>query len=91
MQLAMHLARENPTWGYRRIHEDFRSWASIWHRRVSGPSSTVTGPRPPTGEIQTWGELMRAQTRQCRLSFKVGDEDDTPIDPRCPVCRILVA
>ncbi len=56
------LAREDPTWGYRRIHGELSALgidlapASVWNRHQRhdlDPSPDRTGP--------TWGEFLRAQ------------------------------
>ena len=58
----VRLARENPTWGYRRIHGELSvlgidlAPASVWNilqRHGLDPSPDRTGP--------TWGEFLRAQ------------------------------
>ena len=62
VQLVVRLARENPTWGYRRIHGELSvlgidlAPASVWNilqRHGLDPSPERTGP--------TWGEFLRAQ------------------------------
>ena len=62
MKLIVHLARENPTWGYRRIHGELSVMgidlapASVWNilqRHGLDPSPTRRGP--------TWGEFLKAQ------------------------------
>jgi putative transposase len=60
--LVIHLATENPTWGYRRIHGELAALgyqigaSTIWkilHRAGIHPSPRRTGP--------TWAEFLRAQ------------------------------
>ena len=60
--MVIRLARENPTWGYRRIHGELSvlgidlAPASVWNilqRHGFDPSPTRTGP--------TWGEFLEAQ------------------------------
>ena len=60
--MVIRLARENPTWGYRRIHRELSvlgidlAPASVWNflqRHGIEPSPERTGP--------TWGEFLRAQ------------------------------
>jgi len=60
--VVIRLARENPTWGYRRIHRELSvlgidlAPASVWNflqRHGIEPSPERTGP--------TWGEFLRAQ------------------------------
>jgi transposase InsO family protein len=60
--VVVRLARENPTWGYRRIHGELSvlgiglAPASVWNivqRHGLDPSRRRTGP--------TWGEFLRAQ------------------------------
>ena len=62
MQLVDRLARENPTWGYRRIHGELAvlgidlAPSSVWNilqRHGLDPSPERTGP--------TWGEFLKAQ------------------------------
>jgi putative transposase len=62
VQVVIRLARENPTWGYRRIHGELSvlginlAPASVWNilqRHGLDPSSDRTGP--------TWGEFLRAE------------------------------
>jgi putative transposase len=62
VQLVVRLARENPTWGYRRIHGELSvlsidlAPASVWNilqRHGLDPSPERTGPR--------WGEFVKAQ------------------------------
>jgi hypothetical protein len=62
VQLVVRLARENPTWGYRRIHGEPSvlgidlAPASIWNilqRHGLDPSPERTGP--------TWSEFLKAQ------------------------------
>ena len=62
VQVVIRLARENPTWGYRRIHGELSvlgiglAAASVWNilqRHGLDPSPDRTGP--------TWGEFLRAQ------------------------------
>jgi transposase InsO family protein len=62
VQVVIGLARENPTWGYRRIHGELSvlgidlAPASVWNifqRHGLDPSPDRTGP--------TWGEFLRAQ------------------------------
>ena len=62
VQLVDRLARENPTWGYRRIHGELSilgidlAPASVWNilrRHGIDPSPERTGP--------TWGEFLKAQ------------------------------
>jgi len=61
-RLVVRLARENPTWGYRRIHGELVGMgiglapSSVWailKRHGIEPSPTRSGP--------TWGEFLRAQ------------------------------
>lgn len=61
-QMVIRLARENPTWGYRRIHGELAMMgvdlapASVWNilqRHGVDPSPNRTGP--------TWGEFLKAQ------------------------------
>ena len=60
--MVVRLARENPTWGYRRIHGELSvlgidlAPASVWNilqRHGLDPSPNRTGP--------TWGEFLKAQ------------------------------
>ncbi len=62
VQVVIRLARENPTWGYRRIHGELSvlgidlAPASVWNifqRHGLDPSPGRSGP--------TWGEFLRAQ------------------------------
>ena len=62
VQVVIRLARENPTWGYRRIHGELSvlgielAPASVWNilqRHGIDTSPQRTGP--------TWGEFLRAQ------------------------------
>ena len=62
VQVVVRLARENPTWGYRRIHGELSvlgidlAPASVWNilqRHGIDPSPKRTGP--------TWAEFLRAQ------------------------------
>jgi len=62
VQVVVRLARENPTWGYRRIHGELSvlgidlAPASVWNllqRHGLDPSPDRAGP--------TWGEFLRAQ------------------------------
>ncbi|MGO8873555.1 MAG: integrase core domain-containing protein [Acidimicrobiales bacterium] len=62
VQLVVRLARENPTWGYRRIHGELAvigidlAPASVWnilHRHGIDPSPNRTGP--------TWSEFLKIQ------------------------------
>jgi transposase InsO family protein len=62
VQLVVRLVRENPTWGYRRIHGELSvlgidmAPASVWNilqRHGLDPSPNRTG--------QTWGVFLRAQ------------------------------
>jgi len=62
VRMVVRLARENPTWGYRRIHGELVGLgislapSSIWailRRYGIEPSPTRSGP--------TWGEFLRAQ------------------------------
>jgi len=62
VQLVVRMARENPTWGYRRIHGELSvlgidlAPASAWNilrRHGLDPSPNRSGP--------TWGEFLRAQ------------------------------
>jgi putative transposase len=62
VELVVRLARENPTWGYRRIHGELSGIgiglapASVWNilqRHGLDPSPDRTGP--------TWSEFLRAQ------------------------------
>ena len=61
-RLVVRLARENPTWGYRRIHGELVGMdirlapSSVWailKRHGMDPSPTRSGP--------TWGEFLRTQ------------------------------
>jgi putative transposase len=62
VQMVVRLARENPTWGYRRIHGELSvlgidlAPTSVWNivqRHGLDPSPDRTGP--------TWGEFLKAQ------------------------------
>jgi putative transposase len=62
VQLVVHLARDNPTWGYRRIHGELAvlgidlAPSSVWNilqRHGLDPSADRTGPM--------WGEFLKAQ------------------------------
>jgi putative transposase len=62
VQVVIRLARENPTWGYRRIHGELSvlgidlAAASVWNilqRHRLDPSPERNGP--------TWGEFLRVQ------------------------------
>jgi putative transposase len=62
VQVVLRLARENPTWGYRRIHGELSvlglnlAPASVWNilqRHGLDPSPGRSGP--------TWGEFLRTQ------------------------------
>jgi putative transposase len=62
VQAVLRLARENPTWGYRRIHGELSvlgidlAPASVWNilqRHGLDPSPDRAG--------STWGEFLRAQ------------------------------
>jgi transposase len=66
VQIVVRLARENPTWGYRRIHGELSvlgielAPASVWNilrRHGLDPSADRTGP--------TWSEFLRAKPRRC--------------------------
>jgi len=62
VQVVVRLARENPMWGYRRIHGELAvlgidlaptsAW-NILQRHGIDPSPNRTGP--------TWGEFLKAQ------------------------------
>ena len=63
VQVVVRLARENPTWGYRRIHWELSvlgislAPSSVWNilqRHGLDPSPNRTGP--------TWGEFLKVQT-----------------------------
>ena len=65
-QLVVRLARENPTWGYRRIHGELATMgvrlapSSVWAiLRAHGvePSPRRGGP--------TWQEFLRTRRRRC--------------------------
>jgi putative transposase len=48
--VVLRLARENESWGYRRIHADSQRWASWWRRLPSGRSSRMpASTRRPAG------------------------------------------
>jgi len=60
--VVLRLARENPTWGYRRIHEELATQgvrlaaSSVWailQRHDIDPSPRTSGP--------TWSEFLAAQ------------------------------
>jgi len=62
VSMVLRLARENPTWGYRRIHGELATMgvrlapSSVWallRRHGIGPTPGRTGP--------TWVEFLRAQ------------------------------
>ena len=62
VQVVVRLARENPTWGYRRIHGELAALetrlapSSVWNilqRHGIDPSPMRKGP--------TWGEFLKAQ------------------------------
>ncbi len=62
VQVVVRLARENPTWGYRRIHGELSvlgidlASSSVWNilqRHRLDPSPNKTGP--------TWGEFLKVQ------------------------------
>lgn len=62
--LVVRLAKENPSWGYRRIHGELATMgiviaaSSIWvilKRRGIEPSPPRTGP--------TWAEFLSSQAR----------------------------
>jgi putative transposase len=62
--LVVRLAKENPTWGYRRIHGEFASMgislapSSVWSilkRRGIDPAPRRSGP--------TWAEFLQAQAK----------------------------
>jgi len=62
VEIVLRLARENPTWGYRRIHGELATMgiglapSSVWailRRRGIDPSPRRTGP--------TWAEFLRSQ------------------------------
>jgi transposase len=62
VSLVLRLAKENPTWGYRRIHGELATMgvrlapSSVWailRRHGTGPAPRRSGP--------TWSEFLRAQ------------------------------
>jgi hypothetical protein len=62
--LVVRLAKENPTWGYRRIHGELASMgisiapSSVWailKRRGIDPAPRRSGP--------TWAEFLQAQAK----------------------------
>jgi putative transposase len=64
VRLVLRLARENPTWGYRRIHGELATMgvrlapSTIWailRRHEIDPSPRRSGP--------TWSEFLRAQAK----------------------------
>ncbi|MGO8871675.1 MAG: integrase core domain-containing protein, partial [Acidimicrobiales bacterium] len=62
MQLVVRLARENPSWGYRRIHGELAVMridlcpASVWNILRCHGLDPAPGGRGPT-----WGEFLKAQ------------------------------
>ena len=61
-RLALRLAAENPTWGYRRIHGEL---AGLGHRLAASTvwqilNNARIGPAPTRSEV-TWSQLLRSQ------------------------------
>ena len=61
-RLALRLAAENPTWGYRRIHGEL---AGLGHRLAASTVQQILNnaridPAPTRSEV-TWSQLLRSQ------------------------------
>ena len=74
VRLVVRLAKENPTWGYRRIHGELVGMgiqlapSSVWailKRHGIDPSPTRSGP--------TWSEFLRAQAALLACDFLTVD------------------
>jgi putative transposase len=62
--LVLRLARENPTWGYRRIHGELCRLGvpDRGQHRVGHPAARRVAPAPARSAL-TWRQFLRAQTR----------------------------
>jgi hypothetical protein len=65
-ELVLRLARENPTWGYRRIHGEL---CRLGQRLGASPIWSIlrgAGVAPaPTRSAITWRQLLHTQARAC--------------------------
>jgi putative transposase len=60
VSVVLRLARENPTWGYRRVHGELATMGARAFDRVGNPSQPGTEPAPRRSG-PTWAESLRAQ------------------------------
>jgi putative transposase len=59
---VLRLARENPTWGYRRIHGELRRLGSMIGASTIWAITRRAGVEPaPTRSAMTWRQFLRAQ------------------------------
>jgi transposase len=91
VQLVLRLAKENPAWGYRRIHGELATMgvrlaaSSVWavlRRHGIEPSPRRSGP--------TWAEFLRAQATTCwPATSSLSTQSCSAVSTSCSLLRSI--